>query len=103
YFLAGTSTGRPLPGYQVLWDDDKQNTPERIARRWAAENSKRYLAAEIAVGTVDQAMLASLPVKHAHLRGGCLSRSLLVIDEVHASDRYMTEVQLGLLDAHHNL
>lgn len=54
--------------------------------RWAAEHSKRYLAAQIAVGTVDQAMLGALTVKHAHLRAGSLSRSLLVIDEVHASD-----------------
>ena len=35
-------------------------------------------------------MLATLKVKHAHLRGSALSRSLLVIDEVHASDAYMT-------------
>jgi hypothetical protein len=68
--------------------------------RWAAESAKRYLAATIAVGTVDQAMLAGLQVKHAHLRSSSLSRSLLVIDEVHASDHYMTEVQNQLLKVH---
>lgn len=45
-------------------------------------------------------MLAGLLVKHAHLRGSALSRSLLVIDEVHASDAYMTEVLKHLLDGH---
>ena len=45
-------------------------------------------------------MLAGLQVKHAHMRGGALSRSLLVIDEVHASDTYMTEVLKQLLDGH---
>ena len=29
-------------------------------RRWAAEHPKRFLAAQIAVGTVDQALLASI-------------------------------------------
>jgi CRISPR-associated endonuclease/helicase Cas3 len=45
-------------------------------------------------------MLGALTVKHAHLRASALSRSLLVIDEVHASDTYMTAVQQRLLDAH---
>ena len=69
---------------------------------WASENSKRYLAAQIAVGTVDQAMLGALKVRHAHLRSSCLARNLLVVDEVHASDTYMTEVLRALLEAHIN-
>ena len=67
---------------------------------WAAESPKRYLAAQIAVGTVDQAMLGALKVKHAHLRASCLARNLLVVDEVHASDTYMTEILQALLQAH---
>ena len=67
---------------------------------WAAESPKRYLAAQIAVGTVDQAMLGALQVKHAHLRASCLARNLLVVDEVHASDTYMTEIIRALLNAH---
>ena len=67
---------------------------------WASENSKRYLAAQIAVGTVDQAMMAALKIKHAHLRAACLSRNLLVVDEVHASDAYMRRILKALLDAH---
>jgi hypothetical protein len=58
------------------------------------------LAAQIAVGTVDQAMLGALKVKHAYTRAAGLARSLLVIDEVHASDRFMTAIQKRLLDAH---
>jgi CRISPR-associated endonuclease/helicase Cas3 len=80
----------------VLWDDDAGRVPSR----WAAEHATRYLAAAIAVGTVDQAMLSALQVKHAHLRGSALSRSLLVIDEVHASDAYMRHVQKEMLKAH---
>ncbi len=89
---------RALPGFQVLWHDAPQD--KEADRRWAAESPKRYLAAPIAVGTVDQALLSALQVKHAHLRLALLSRSLLVIDEVHASDAYMTRLTERLLRAH---
>jgi len=69
---------------------------------WAAEHPKRYLAAQIAVGTVDQAMLGALQVKNAHMRAACLSRNLLIVDEVHASDTYMSIVLEQLLNAHIN-
>ena len=93
---AGEAEGRRLPDWKVLWEDHEGPVPTR----WAAEHATRFLAAPVAVGTVDQAMLAGLQVKHAHLRGSALSRSLLVIDEVHASDAYMTEVLVHLLQGH---
>ena len=100
YIKAGDAEGQALPDWQVRWDDDGDAAENKLVGRWAAENAKRYLAATIAVGTVDQAMLVALRVKHAHLRAAALSRSLLVIDEVHASDSYMTEVQGHLLQMH---
>lgn len=98
YLAAGTARGQALPDFKVLWDDDPGE--QANLARWAAESGRRYLAAPIAIGTVDQAMLAALQVKHAHLRGAALSRSLLVIDEVHASDPYMSAIQSLLLDIH---
>ncbi len=100
YMKSGDVEGLALPGWKVLWEDAGNVSDEILEARWAAESSKRYLAATIAVGTVDQAILAGLQVKHAHLRGAALSRSLLVIDEVHASDSYMTEVLYNLLCIH---
>ena len=100
YIKAGDHEGVALPEFKVRWDDQEAKSEESIARRWAAENAKRFLAATIAVGTVDQAMLSALQVKHAHLRSAALSRSLIVIDEVHASDTYMMKVQKILLDTH---
>lgn len=94
--VAGEATGRALPDFVTVWDDAE----DPVKSRWAAEHATRFLAATIAVGTVDQAMLAALQVKHAHLRGAALSRSLLVIDEVHASDSYMTVINQALLRAH---
>ena len=98
YVKAGDIAGHHLQNYEVWWDDHSDAATRN--RRWAAESSKRYLAAQIAVGTVDQAMMAALKVKHAHMRAACLARNLLVVDEVHASDTYMTEVIRGLLAAH---
>ena len=95
---AGDHEGQRLPGWEVRWDDD--DDPAEPRSRWSAEHATRFLSAPVAIGTVDQAMLAGLPVKHAHLRGSSLSRSLLVVDEVHASDAYMTVIQQQLLRDH---
>lgn len=80
-----------------LPDDDAQL---RQDREWAAERPKRYLAATVAVGTIDQALLSGLQVGHAHLRSVCLDRSLLVVDEVHASDPFMASLLERLLEHH---
>ena len=98
YVTAGDATGKRLPNYEVWWDDHPDVRTEK--RRWAAESAKRYLAAQIAVGTVDQAMMAVLKVRHAHMRAACLARNLLVVDEVHASGTYMSTVLEHLLRAH---
>lgn len=90
YLKIGTAIGEALPQWQVRWDDDPDEA--RRQSRWAAETPRRYLAAPVAVGTVDQAMLAGLQVKWAHFRAAALSRALLVVDEVHASDVYMTAI-----------
>ena len=95
YIRAGDFEGERLPDYKVWWEDGHED-----GRRWAAESAKRYLAAQVAVGTVDQAMMAALQVRHSHMRAACLSRSLLVVDEVHASDPYMRAIIEELLNAH---
>lgn len=82
----------------TLWDDDKDAW--RRERLWSAERPKRFLAAPVAVGTIDQALLSTLQVKHSLLRSVCLDRHLLVVDEVHASDPYMREVLCTLLRGH---
>lgn len=98
YLRMGEAEGSRLPDFTVLWDDSADI--QRATRRWAGEHSKRYLAGQIAVGTVDQAMLAALMVKHAHLRRFALTRALLVVDEVHASDAYMGRILKALVTAH---
>lgn len=96
YIRVDHAAGYRLPGFRVLWTD--QGDPLLRRQGWASEHPKRFLAAPAAVGTIDQALLSGLRVPHAHLRMAALSRSLLVIDEAHASDVYMTELTLGVLD-----
>ena len=75
----------------------------RHERKWAAERPKRFLAAAVAVGTIDQALLSAMRVDHAHLRRICLDRSLLVIDEVHSSDVYMRALSRRMIAEHLNV
>lgn len=98
YISAGEATGKPSGNYDVDWDD-KPDEKKRLAR-WAAESVRHYLSSFSAVGTVDQVLLAGLKTKWAHLRGSSLSRSLLVVDEAHASDAYMIEVLIAVLRGH---
>jgi CRISPR-associated endonuclease/helicase Cas3 len=98
YVRVDDAGGRILPGFDVLWTDSPEEAEAH--KRWAAENPKRYLAAQIAVGTIDQALLSNLAVRHAHLRSTALLRHLLVVDEVHASNVYMTDLLASVLAVH---
>lgn len=92
------STLLPTADEGNISQDDEDNA--FLERHWAAERPKRFLAATIAVGTIDQALLASVQSAHAHMRSVCLERSLLVVDEVHASDLYMSYLLKHLLRNH---
>lgn len=94
----GIPPGNILPDAAVRWTDEEEL--RKRDRQWAAEHPKRFLAATVAVGTVDQALLTIVQTAHAHLRSVCLDRSLLVIDEVHASDGYMGRLVAFLLKHH---
>lgn len=90
---ADHNVGIRISPFDVDWKNAKLQH-----RNWAAEGSKKYLAAPVAVGTIDQAFMSVLQVKHAHMRSAALSRHLLVIDEVHSSDIYMTELQTKVVE-----
>ncbi|MFB7337757.1 CRISPR-associated helicase Cas3' [Streptomyces adustus] len=64
-------------------------------RQWL-RGSKRPLLAQFAVGTVDQALMSVLPVRHNMLRLLALSGKTFIVDEAHAYDPYM-QVLLGRL------
>ncbi len=77
---------------------DEQNlSAEAHCAAFIAEDRKKTFLAQVGVGTLDQALLAVLPVRHQALRLATLSRRVLVIDEAHAYDPYMTTTLERLL------
>lgn len=96
-----------VPGYLSAGDEEgtrfNQRSENMEPQGWAAESSKRYTASPIAVGTIDQVLLATLRNSHAHLRLAGLARSFLVVDEVHASSVYMNELLQNVLSVHQKM
>lgn len=66
------------------------------AAAWFRPTRRAMLAAH-GIGTVDQAMLAGMNVKFGFLRLFGLDKRVLVIDEVHAYDAYMSAIICRLL------
>jgi CRISPR-associated endonuclease/helicase Cas3 len=79
-------------------DDDV--TASAACAAWIADDRRKAFFADVGVGTIDQALLAVLPVKFAPLRLYGLSRRVLIVDEAHAYDHYMSE-ELGRLIRFH--
>ena len=102
YLVVGDAPpGQRVGQFEVSWEDEPDEAT-RLAR-WSAESARKFLSATAAVGTIDQALLSGLKVKWAHFRAAALARSLLVVDEVHASDAYMTEILRTVLHGHLDL
>lgn len=73
--------------FEVCNPDDPKK-PERIkVPRWF-NPSKRGLLFPFAVGTIDQALLSVLNVKHSFVRSFALAGKVVVLDEVHSYDAY---------------
>ena len=60
-------------------------------------NKKRALLSEYGVGTVDQALLPILPVRHHFVRLWGLANRVVVFDEIHAYDAYTGTLLVHLL------
>ncbi len=60
-------------------------------------NKKRALLSEYGVGTIDQALLPILPVRHNFVRMWGLANRVVVFDEIHAYDAYTGTLLVHLL------
>ncbi len=67
---------------------------------WLADSNKKALLAHVGVGTLDQALLATLHARHQSLRLLGLFRKVLIVDEVHACDAYMQRLLEAVLEFH---
>jgi CRISPR-associated endonuclease/helicase Cas3 len=66
-------------------------------------HKKRALLSEYGVGTVDQALLPILPVRHHFVRMWGLANRVVVFDEIHAYDAYTGTLLLHLVHWLHAL
>lgn len=80
--------GRTSSGHE-----DADDNTLVVATDWFT-GPKRGLLSSIAVGTIDQILLAALRTKHVFIRQMALANKVVIVDEVHAYDPYM----LGLLE-----
>ena len=65
---------------------------------WIADDRRKAFLAHIGVGTIDQAILGVLPSRHQSLRLWGLADRVLVIDEAHAYDAFMSREIETLLE-----
>lgn len=69
----------------VLSDEDAEQH-SRAARTWFT--SRKALLSRFGVGTIDQALMATLPVRFSMLRMFGLGGKVVIFDEVHSYDAY---------------
>jgi len=110
-FLQKRGTGRNLDlqllhGAKTLNDDFQRLRFSRIyddsaggevrAGEWFT-NKKRALLSEYGVGTLDQALVPILPVRHNFVRLWGLANRVVILDEIHAYDGYTGTLLLQLI------
>lgn len=61
-------------------------------------HAKRGLLAPFAVGTIDQALMAAMNVKHGFVRAFGLAGKVVILDEVHAYDAYTSTLLNALVE-----
>lgn len=72
------------------------------ARDWF-DSRKRLMLAPFGVGTVDQALMSVISVKHSTVRAFALAGKVVIIDEVHSYDSYTSRLIARLIDELRNL
>jgi len=78
-------------------DNGGQDDGKQASLEWFT-SKKLALLAPFGVGTIDQVELAALNVKHNALRMIGLAGKVVIVDEVHAYDVYMTTIVERLLN-----
>lgn len=83
--------------FQILVTENNNSETDKVTASEWFTHKKRALLSEYGVGTVDQGLLAVLPVRHNFVRLWGLANRVIVFDEVHAYDAYTGTLLLHLI------
>ncbi len=81
-------------------DPTDQDESAATCAAWIADDRRKSLLAQVGVGTIDQALLSVLPAKHQSMRLWGLAGKILILDEIHSFDAYMSREIEALLTFH---
>ncbi|MFF0389984.1 CRISPR-associated helicase Cas3' [Kitasatospora sp. NPDC004615] len=87
------SVGEDEYSLPALWSDGCQEAERRAPAEWFL-GRRRGLLSPFAVGTIDQLLYAATRTKHVMLRMAGLVGKVVILDEVHAADVYMSQFLL---------
>lgn len=82
---------------QATWADESASA---ACTAWIADDRRKAFLAHVGIGTIDQALLGILPSRFQSLRLWGLADRVLVVDEAHSFDAYMSRELETLLEFH---
>ncbi|WP_240119594.1 CRISPR-associated helicase Cas3' [Streptomyces sp. MUM 2J] len=87
--VAAVDVDGPVPSSRQEPSHQRYAGAELVAHAWL-RGRKRAMLASFVVGTIDQLLFAGLKSRHLALRHLAVAGKVVVIDEVHAYDTYMS-------------
>lgn len=93
------SSQKALLAHGNAWLKDTELGEEGNPNRAWYDERKRKLLAPFAVGTIDQALMAVMNVKHGFVRTFGLAGKVVILDEVHSYDAYTGTILEELVQA----
>ncbi len=92
------SSYRPKLLHSSAWlEEDSFGEDAKVGKSWF-DSKKRGILAPFAVGTIDQALMAAMNVKHSMVRAFGLAGKVVILDEVHSYDSYTGTIMNALVD-----
>jgi CRISPR-associated endonuclease/helicase Cas3 len=88
---------RSLLLHSNSWLQDTDLGKEGIPGKSWFNQSKRGLLSPFAVGTIDQALLGVMNVKHGFVRAFGLAGKVVILDEIHSYDAYTSTIVQNLV------
>lgn len=87
--IVAVNVDAPVPPDRPRQDERRRADAELVAHAWLRGRKKAMLASFVA-GTIDQLLFMGLKSRHLALRHLALAGKVVVIDEAHAYDAYMS-------------